>query len=276
MLSPRDLMILSWKYWVQFSVLALAVAAGWLEYEQGPELVRRFQFGTTPTPEVQAAMVQADAAAKQAEIHASRALRNQALAREAAAGARDAAQKARKGVRGYASQSPIKEQGATLYGYEGQVDRNGSPEGLQVVNFGEGASYEGGWKQGVPEGYGVMTYSGGRVHTGKWVHGVNVGDGITVTAGVSWEGELVGSGSLGGGYWGVLLCDAGEACQSQAGLFEITASGEFNLNGASVVAMRDGRQLKGIWQHGVRAGYGVVLDARGGMLEQGNYRNGRL
>ncbi len=258
------------------AIWALAVAAGWLEYEHGPEIARRLRFGAALTPQVQAAITQADAAARQAQAHASEALRNLAAARQAAAGARDAAQKAMMGVRGYASQSPINDHGVKLFGYEGQVNRNGGPEGFQVVNFGAGARYEGGWKQALPEGYGVMTYSGGRVHAGKWEHGVNVGDGITVTAGVTWEGELFGANSSDTSYWGVLMCDAAEACRYRAGQFEISSLGAIDLNGPGVVAMRDGRQLKGNWQHDVQEGYGAELDAKGSMLKQGNYHNGQL
>lgn len=269
-------MHISWKESWQFLILALAIGAAWLLYAHGPEVVRLLRFGATPTPEVQAVIREADEAAKQAQAHAAEALRNQALAQEAAAGARDAVQKARTGLRGYKSQSSIRNQGETFFGYEGQVNENGSPEGLEVVRFDLDSRYEGDWKGGIPEGYGIMTYSGGRIHAGKWEHGVNVGDGITVTAGATWEGELIGSAPGRHGYRGVLLCAPSEACRSQAGFFEITAAGVFDLNGPGIVVMRDGRQLKSTWQHAVREGYGVVLDAKGGLLEQGNYRNGRL
>ena len=238
--------------------------------------MRRLRFGTTLTPEVQAAILQADAAAKQGQAHASEALRNQALAREAVAGARDAVQKARAKVRGYASQAPQKQQGGTVFAYEGQTNRDGAPEGLEVVNFGGGNSYEGEWKGGVPEGYGIMTYSGGRVHAGKWEKGVNVGDGITTAGGLTWEGELFDTVNLKSVYWGVLFCDASEACLYRAGPFEISTGAGFNLNGSGVVMMRNGQQIKGFWKHGVQDGEGAQLDAKGGMQAQGNYRNGQL
>jgi hypothetical protein len=268
---------LSWKDFIfGLSVLAITVGGAWLEYAHGPELVRRLRFGATLRPEIRAVVAQAEANAKMAEAHAAEGERNLARAHEAALGARDAVEKARKHMPRYASQSPMTLRGETVFAYEGQISRNGSPEGLQVVMFDDGSRYEGGWKGGVPEGYGVMTYIGSRVHAGKWEQGVNAGDGVTVTRGVTWEGELLGSGELKSAYWGVLLCEASETCASRSGPFEIASGGEFNLNGPGIVTMRDGRRLTGTWQHGLRQGYGAVLDANGGMLEQGSYRNDLL
>jgi hypothetical protein len=121
-----------------------------------------------------------------------------------------------------------------------------------------------------------MTYSGGRIHSGLWEQGINVSEGITVTGGVTWQGQLPGSGDTRTIFWGVLYCAASETCLNRAGSFEITAGGQFILQGPGVVMMRDGRQRKGNWRDDAQEGYGAMLDAKGGMLEQGNYRNGAL
>jgi hypothetical protein len=267
---------MSWKASLPYVVLALVAGAAWLGYAHGSEIMRRIRFGTDFTPEVRAALAKADEAAKEAQVHAASALRNQALAREAAQGARAAAEKARNHVAGYASQSPIQLRGATVYTYEGQIDRANSPDGLQIVRFADGSVYEGAWKQGLPEGYGIMTYSGQRVHAGQWKAGVNLGDGITLSNGLSWEGQLMEGDDLASVYWGVLTCDASETCHTRAGAFKLAAGAAFGLDGPGVVVMKDGRQLKGIWKNGVQEGYGAVLDAKGGMLEQGNFHNGQL
>jgi hypothetical protein len=268
---------LSWKNSaLQFSVLAIILGGGWLGYTHGPELLRRIRFGTVLRPEIRAVVSQAQANANKAGTHAADALRNLGLARQAAQAAREAVEKARSHTSGYASQVPMTLRGETVFAYEGQTNGRGIPEGLQVVTFGDGSKYEGNWKDGVPEGYGVMTYPGDRMHAGKWEKGATAGDGITVARGVTWEGELQGSSDLRNDYWGVLLCDPEEVCASRSGPFELAAGAEFNLNGPGIVIMRDGRQLTGNWLHGLRQGPGAVLDAKGGMLEQGDYRNDQL
>jgi hypothetical protein len=259
-----------------FAFLALIIGTAWLGYAHGLEIWRRIRFGAGLSPEVRAIVEKADEAARQAEIHASAARGNLALANEAAAGARDAAAKAEQGVKGYGMQAPLKDQGRAKFAYVGQVGNKGVPEGLEVVNFDDGSRYEGGWKDGVPEGYGVMTYSGQRVHAGQWKGGVNLGDGSTVASGLSWEGQLMEESGLGGIYWGVLTCSAGETCRTRAGAFKLAPGADFSLDGPGVVVMKDGRQLKGMWKNGVREGYGAVLDEKGEMLEQGSYSNGVL
>ena len=261
---------------VQLALLVLLVAGGWLIYEHGSEISRRIRFGAELTPQVRASIAAADAEAGKAQAHAAEALRNRQLAQNAAAAARDAAQKSGAGVHGYASKVPFQERGATLYGYQGQVAPNGATQGLEVVNYGQDNKYEGEWKEGAPDGYGVMTNIGGRIHAGHWVAGTNVGDGFAVNSGMTWEGQLFGDGSSNNGYLGVLICEAGDICRSRAGHFEITSGGRINLDGPGVVVMRDGRLMKGLWSHGEQNGYGAILDAKGVMLEQGNYHNGQL
>ena len=262
--------------WFQLCVIALAAAAGWLAFAHGSELVRRARFGSVPTQGVAGVINQAEAAAGEAKAHAAQALRNQALAQDAAKAARDAAEKARQHVPGYASQAPMKQNGATVFAYEGQVAKSGVPEGLEVVNFGGGTVYEGGWKDDLPDGYGVVSFSGGRIHAGKWDKGVNVGQAVTITGDVTWQGDVPGGARNDPALWGVLLCAPDDICVSRSGPFEVAANGVFNLNGPAVVVMRDGRQIKAIWRHGVQQGYGAVLDAKGGLLEQGDYHNGQL
>ncbi len=143
-----------WKA-LQALIVIAVVGMAWVEYEHGDTLARWIRFGGSLKPEAVAAIAEADAAAKQAQVHADAAQANLAQARDAQAKAQDAMAKARAGVRGYARQSPRKELGATVYGYEGQVDANGSPLGYQVVNMGEGALYEGGWKA-KPDGYRIL------------------------------------------------------------------------------------------------------------------------
>jgi hypothetical protein len=261
--------------WKVLQVLVVIAIAGmsWLEYEHGDALARWIRFGSSLKPEVAAAIAQADAGAKEAQVHAGAARKNLALARDAQVKAEDAMAKARAGLHGYSRQSPRKEFGATVYGYEGQVDADGEPSGYEVVNMSEGARYEGGWKAG-EEGYGVETLSGGRVHAGQWEKGVNVGDGITVINGVTWQGELIGAGPAKAHYWGVLLCAADDTCLTRAGSFTL-AGGAIQLDGPGVVTMRDGSLLKGNWTRDVRQGLGADLDSHGGMLAQGNYHDGQ-
>ena len=56
----------------------------------------------------------------------------------------------------------------------------------------------------------------------------------------------------------MLLCAPDDICVSRAGPFEVAANGVLNLNGPAVVILRDGRQIKAIWSHGVQQGYGAV------------------
>jgi hypothetical protein len=269
-------MTFPWKSLLPYGVLALIIGVVWLGYAHGTEIMRFVRFGGSLTPEVKTAIAAADEAARQAQIHASAARRNQALADQAVAGARDASAKAEQGVKGYAMQAPLKDQGRAKFAYVGQVSSKGEPEGLEVVNFDDGSRYEGGWKAGVPEGYGVMTYAGPNVHAGEWKAGVNLGDGRTLANGLTWEGQLMETSDLSHTYWGMLTCSANEACRTRTGSFKLTAGAGFGLDGPGVVVMKDGRQLKGMWKNGELEGYGAVLDAKGVMLEQGKYQNGTL
>jgi hypothetical protein len=133
-------MSIFWKF-LQFAFLVMAVGLAWVEYAHGPELLRWLRFGSALRPDVVAAIAQADAAARQARVHADGALRNQALADQAAAKAREAMAKAARHLAGYGAQSPMIVNGVRVFGYAGEVNRDGAQQGLEVVNFGDGSRY---------------------------------------------------------------------------------------------------------------------------------------
>ena len=253
----------------------VVIAAGtWVAFQIWPDLIYRTTGLTgTPTPEVSAAMAQADAMAQTAASHAADALKNQSLAEKAAADARDAAQKAAQGVAGYAQVSRQTKSGKTKYIFAGQVDEKKQPNGLDIIDIDDITHYEGGWKDSKPDGYGVMTYDDGRVHGGKWVDGENIGDRVTASNGMTWQGEILGGK---GSVVGVILCAPDEPCRDKQGTFEIETGMVLNLTGPGIVHLKDGRTLKGIWSHGKQDGYGAELDAAGRVIIQGRYHQGSL
>ena len=73
--------------------------------------------------------------------------------------------------------------------YEGEVNRNGTPDGQGTMTWPDGGRYEGEWRNGNPHGQGTITFTDGRIYEGSVNNGNAQGARGSPSRGFNIEGE---------------------------------------------------------------------------------------
>ncbi|MBX7086637.1 MAG: membrane-binding protein [Leptospirales bacterium] len=147
--------------------------------------------------------------------------------------------------------------------YQGTF-KDGDPEGFGAFGAPNGDSYMGEWHSGRKDGNGVYRYANGGQYEGRFVRNVREGfgtyrwaDGTTLRG--SWHrGEPEGR---------VVL-----ELPTKEKLLGVYKDGMI-YSGAGVRVYPDGARYVGQWQNGKREGRGTQLDASGGTVFSGQWKN---
>lgn len=148
--------------------------------------------------------------------------------------------------------------------------------GNAVIDFPNGAEYDGAFADGVFNGHGTLTFADGTVYVGEWVNGMRHGEGTqTLPNGASYTGEWA-DGSIHGkgcftfsngtyykGDWKKgNLHGNGVATFANGSVY----TGEWangKWHGCGTMTLADGSQYTGDWVNGERTGQGTMTYANG-------------
>ncbi|GHS93039.1 hypothetical protein AGMMS49949_05850 [Alphaproteobacteria bacterium] len=169
--------------------------------------------------------------------------------------------------------------------YKGETDTSGLPHGKGEGEWPNGNKYEDDWAWGKPNGTGTMTYASGDKYIGEWVDGKKEGWGTITGEFERYEGERKNDGYDGfgtqtftegnrySGWWKEGRRQGHGKWNSVDGSYE----GEWkkdSCDGYGIMKYRDGNKYAGKWAADKPHGKGILTDARGNVLYQGNWTEG--
>lgn len=150
--------------------------------------------------------------------------------------------------------------------YRGQIDRRTyAPNGKGVMEYGDGAVYEGEFKQGRLDGTGVLKKPNGELRRGAFVNGAQEGSGfLQFSHGGTYEGEFRAGRASG----------RGKLIERDGTTYEGEFLADF-FSGSGTMTFPDGARYVGQFLKGMRHGTGKFTRASG-EIDDGEWSEGAL